>query len=251
MTRFPPHLRSSPFGRRLATAAASCVGIVGLSGCGSMVPRTTEGAQIRFVHTSPDAPSVDFYINGNGTAYNLNFGTVTSYIPVNPGEVKISAASAGSAQTLATTRSTLDGTRQYTAVLRNSLGSLGEAVYADATAPAPAGMLALRVLNEAADLGPVDVYLLPGGVSGPAAPPTLRDLSFGNTEGYTNLPAEKVYTVVVLPTGTAPGVSAFPSLPGVSVSGGSGAVRTLVLSDAPGTKGKGLRGFVLDDIDTP
>ena len=222
--------------------------LLAFTGCGSLTAASSESAQIRFVHVSAEAPPIDVYLNGTGAAYNLSFGTVTSYLPLNPGEASLAVRRAGTSQTLVEDLVALTNTRQYTAVVTNRLGNLQEAVYPDAMAPAPAGTVAVRVLHEAVGAGPLDVYLLPGGSSALFSSPAIRSLGFGGSEGYVNLPSSKTYTVAVLPAGSAPALAAGAVLSDVSVSGGSGSVRTVIVTDAPG-RSKGLRGLVLDDLD--
>ena len=229
-------------------------GVVGLSGCGSLTAASTEAAQVRFFDGSMDAPGLDLYMNGSGVAYNLSFGTVTSYVPVSPGETHIYANRANTSQALVTARAALGGARQYTAVVSNALGSLQETIYPDATTAAPAGMVAVRVLHAASESGPLDVYLLPGGGAGgalTAAVPVARDLGYLGAAGYVDVPLSAKYAIAVVPAGAPLTAGATTMLSGTSVTGASGAVRTIVLSDLPLAKGKGLDGFVLDDFDTP
>ena len=234
---------------RVASGAALWITVGALLGCQSITADSAEAAQVRFVDTSVDAPGLDVYLNGSGTAYNLSFATVTSYIPVSPGEYRISANRANTGQALVTARAALGDTRQYTAVVSSSLGSLQETVYPDASAPAPAGMISLRVLHAAAGAGPLDVYLVPSAGTLATAAPSARGLGYTGGTAYLNVAASSAYTVLALPAGTPP-AGAVTLLSGVTVSGNAGAVRTVVISDAPGG-GKGLYGFVLKDFDTP
>ena len=227
-----------------------CLAALGLSGCGSITADSPDAAQVRFVDASADAPALDLYLNTNGAAYNLSFGTVTSYVAAGPGEYRISANRANTTQALVNAKATLGATRQYTAVVSNSLGNLQETVYPDAHAPAPAGMLAVRVLNAAAGGGPVDVYLVPTNGVTAALAPLVRGLGYTGNGGYVDVPANASYSVEVVPGGMVPAAANGGLLSGVSVSGSSGAVRTVVLGDAqPGSKG--MNGFVLEDFDTP
>ena len=242
---FAPHSLAARFSAALVASGL----VLGSAGCGSITANSSDSALIRFVHVSPDTPAVDVYLNGAGAAYNLSFGTVTSYVPLSPGEARIAVHRAGTAQALVDGRTALNAARQYTAVVTNTLGNLQETVYPDANTPAPAGMIAVRVLHEAAGMGPVDVYVLPSGSSALFSTPTIRNLAFGGSDAYINMAAEKKYSVAVIPAGSVPALAAGAVLSGVSVSGGSGAVRTVIVTDAP-ARSKGLSGFVLDDLET-
>ena len=231
--------------------AVSLLGSLLLTGCQSITADSADAAQVRFVDASVDAPALDLYLNGNGAAYNLSFATVTSYLPVGPGEYHITANRGGSAQALVNTRTTLGVARQYTAVVSNTLGNLQETIYPDASAPAPAGMLAVRLLHVAAAVGPLDVYLVPSAGALAGSSPVVRGLAYEGSGGYFYVPAGGSYTVAVQPAGVAPGPASGGLLSGVSVSGISGAVRTVVIGDAPTGSAKTLSGLVLDDFDTP
>lgn len=61
------------------------VSLLSMAGCAGVTANSPEAAQIRFVHASPEAPALDMYLDGDGAAYNLSFGTVTSYVSVSPG----------------------------------------------------------------------------------------------------------------------------------------------------------------------
>ena len=234
---------------RLAGGGVLIFAAFAMTGCGGITADGVAAAQVRFVDTSGDAPAMDLYLDGSGAAYGLSFGTVTSYIPVSPGEVKLSAHRANTAQALVSAKTELAGTRQYTAVVSNMLGGLEETVYPDANGPAPAGNLAVRVLNEDAASGPLDVYLVQTASALSGAAPVVRELGYTASSGYVDVPAAN-YVVAVVSAGVLPN-AANAVLHGISVNGGSGAVRTLVLSGAPLGGGKGVTGFVLEDADTP
>ena len=251
MHPFSASSKSRRFDRGLQLASVLLAGALGLSGCQSITADSLNAAQVRFVDASVDAPALDFYLNGGGSAYNLSFGTVTSYVAAGTGESRISANRANTAQTLASARASLVGTRQYTAVVSNTLGSLQETIYPDANAPAPAGMISIRILNEAAGLGPVDVYLVPNSGSLTTTAPLVRDLGYTGNGGYLDVPAGASYSVTVLAAGAATSSANGGLTSGVSVNGPSGAVRTVVLSDAQIATGKRLDGLVLDDFETP
>jgi len=66
-----------------------------LSGCQSL---SMNSPQLRVIDASYDSGVLDSYQNNNGLAYNLSFGTVTSYTPMTPGSYTLTADRAGSAR---------------------------------------------------------------------------------------------------------------------------------------------------------
>ncbi|NMO18408.1 DUF4397 domain-containing protein [Pyxidicoccus fallax] len=59
--------------------------------------RPEEGARLRVIHASPDAPAVDLYAAGSTTPLvtNVAYGTATQYLTLEPGEVAVDIRPAG------------------------------------------------------------------------------------------------------------------------------------------------------------
>ena len=71
--------------------------------------------------TSPDAPGLDIYQNGSAMAYNLGFGTVTSYVSIPAG---VSTITADTATVSAIDHATIQATNDSTVTAgSSSLGS--------------------------------------------------------------------------------------------------------------------------------
>src|ERR1700761_7220161 len=84
-----------PAARLLAALAA----LGTLTGCGAIVSSAPE-AHVRIINATPDSPRLDLYQDSNALAFNLDFGTVTSYIQLTPGAYNITASTAGTRQVL-------------------------------------------------------------------------------------------------------------------------------------------------------
>jgi hypothetical protein len=198
-----------------------------LSGCQSLAGNS---AQLRILDASPDAGVIDAYQNNTGLAYNLQSGTVTTYVAMQPGTYTLSAKKSGTRQTLVSGSASLAAGRQYTEIVGNVAGDLQEMMLEDQNQPAPAGQIAIRLLNEAPRTGHVDVYLVAHGGRLVNTSPLTFNLAFGGLTGYINVPAG-TYAIDVVPTGTAP-VSSTPTLmSGAQVAYDSGSVRTVVILD--------------------
>jgi hypothetical protein len=211
-----------------ATLAMSAL----LSGCQGIQLNASSSAQLRVIDASPDAGSVDSYQNSTGLAYNLGFGMMTSYMPMQPGGYTLSAARSGTRQVLASGSLALMAGHQYTAVVGNIAAAMQQTFYVDQTEPAPNGQIAVRVINQVTRPGAVDVYLVPGTGKLAFTAPLVTNLSFGGNSGYMTVPAG-TYAVVVAPAGTSPTSSSATLLSGAQVSYASGAVRTVFLIDSP------------------
>ena len=230
MTLTPPHpgKTSTPKAayRRAAWFAAVALAALGLSGCQGIAMNS---AQLRLVDASPDAGVIDSYQNSSALAYNLGFGTMTSYIPMSPGVYNLAADKAGTRQTLVANNQTLAANRQYTEIIGAGLANLQQTFLADQSTPAPAGRIAIRVINQTTRSGAVDIYLVPFG-RGTSPSPLAINLGFGANSGYIDLP-EGTYAIDVVPTGTLLTSSTVTLLSGDQIAYASGAVRTIVLID--------------------
>ena len=219
--------------------------VVALSGCQS-ISSPANTTQVRVIVASPNAPGVDLYANATPLAYNLGFGNVTSYVPVASGTYTLSANSTGTRQTLTSSGGSLGGAAQYTILLGDTAANLQQTVLRDQNTPAPAGQVALRILDQAPSTGPVDVYLVPPGATLASTPPLLAAQSFGANSGYLNLPAG-AYRVLLYPAGATPTI---PLHTGPLVSYPAGAARTLILLDQRLT-GRPLQVITANDFDVP
>jgi len=98
----------------------------GLSGCQSIEVTTTNVSELRIIDASPDpnVPGLDFYLNNTALAYNIGFGTISSYIPLAPGGYTISADAEKSTQPLVSTSATLANGNSYSVIVGNQLANL-------------------------------------------------------------------------------------------------------------------------------
>jgi hypothetical protein len=218
--------------RRTRRMAALLLAALGLAGCQGL---TSNSAQLRVIDASPDAGLIDSYQNNAALAYNLGFGTSTNYIPMSAGSYTLAANKAGTHQALASSTESLAAGRQYTEIIAAGLANLQQTLIPDQTTPAPAGEVAVRILNEATRTGALDIYLVPmAPLSGKPSPvpPLAASLSFGANSGYIDIP-EGTYAIDVLPAGTLRTSSTVTLLSGAQVAYASGAVRTVVLIDQP------------------
>jgi hypothetical protein len=228
-------------------AFALLVPLVGCQNIAGSVPVS----QVRIIDASPDAPALDIYQGGSALAYNLGFGTVTSYVGIAPGVSTISADTKGSKQQLSSAKGTFAASADYTVLIGDVAADLGETILTDQSTPAPSGQISIRVLDQATRFSTgVDIYLVPSGSTVAMASPILTNVVFGSNSGYLNVPAG-TYQVVVLPTGTVPAAATVPIYTGAKVTYAVGAARTLVLLDQQVLTEPGFQVITADDYDSP
>lgn len=241
-------IRSLIAGRvfRRTLAALACTGLLlTLPGC-AMVSGSQSLSQVRIIDASPDAGGLDVY-QGNGIlASNLGLGTYTSYVQLMPGTYSIQVDTKDTRQQLVAAGGTFAANAKYTVLIGNFSNSLSETILKDQVTAAPAGQVALRVLDQATRAGAVDIYLVASGSTIAAAKPILTGVTFGQNTGYFNEPAGN-YTLVAVPAGTVPTTASGTSYAGPVVSYGASTAKTILLLDYQLASTPGLQAEVLDD----
>jgi hypothetical protein len=222
-----------------------------LAGCQSLDMSAGSVAQVRVIAASPDAGSMDFYAGQTALAYSVDFGTASTYVPLSPGNMRVSATTANSSQMLVGSNAALAPGRQYTAVVTNVAASLQETIYADQTTAAPAGEVAVRVIDAATHAGGVDLYMVPAGGRLTATASMRMGLVFGASTGYMLVPSG-TYSLIVVPAGTAPTNQAPTLLIAPQTSYAAGEARTVVLVDRVSVQSQQAQGvdeIVANDYD--
>ena len=232
-----------PSARLLAVAA-----ILGaLTGCQAI--SSAPKSQLRIIAASADTPGFDLYRGSAAVAFNLDFGTVTSYVPLAPGIDTISAETAGTRQILSSSKTTLAASTQYTVLIGSSSSSLQQLTLVDQNQPAPAGQIALRFIDQATRVGGVDIYLVPAGQKLTAVPPLITGVLFGANTGYLNIPVG-AYTIVMVPTGTPISATA-ATYTGPQVNYSAGSARTIILIDQQSVATPGVQVITAEDYTSP
>ena len=234
--------------RALSLVAAGAYALV-LSGCQGIVSSPT-GSQVRIIDASPDAPGLDIYQNNAAIAYNLGFGTITSYVPIDPGTYTTTATVAGTKQVLSSSKGTFATGSQYTVLIGNLAASLQQLTLKDQSQPAPSGQIALRFIDQATRISPVDIYLVPAGKKLTDVTPVVTNISFGTNTGYLNIPTG-TYTLVMVPTGTIPASDTVATYVGAQVTYTGGSASTVVLIDQQLITTPGLQVIIAPDYVSP
>ena len=235
---------------RLAAITASIgLGLGVLTGCQAIVTSTPQ-AHVRIIDASPDAPNLDIYEGSNALAYNLGSGTLTSYIAFTPGSYTIAAETAGTRQTLSSSKANFAGAAQYTVLIGNIAAGLKHLVLTDQSQAAPAGQISLRFIHQATRISAVDIYLVPAGQKLTAVSPLLTGVAFESNTGYLNIP-NGAYTLVMLPAGTIPTSTTAAAYTGTRIAYSAGAARTIILIDPQNVTAPGLQVITADDFDSP
>jgi hypothetical protein len=203
--------------------------LVPLPGCQSITGNPTL-SNVRIIDASPDAPGMDIYLGESVLAYNLGFGTITSYVPIAPGSYSVNADIANSRTQLVTASGTFLASQQYTVLIGNYAATLQELVLKDQSIPAPSGDIAIRMIDQSVRTGALDIYLVPSGSTLAQTKPFLSGIVFNTNTGYMNIPTG-TYTLVVVPANTVITTTTATLYTGAAVAYTAGAAETLVLID--------------------
>jgi hypothetical protein len=231
-----------------ALTASVCVS--GLTGCQAINSGLTPSTvQLRVIDATPGMPALDVYSGNSAVAYNLGFGTVTSYVPLTSPTDTLTVNTAGTRSALASLRAVHAPARQYTLLVRSGNSSLQSQILTDQSQPAPAGQVSLRFLDEARSAGPMDLYLVPAGSTLSNAVPLQAGLISGANTGYRNVPAG-TYTLYLVPSDGSNITTAVPLYAGASTTYPSGSVRTILMLDQPKTVTASVQVITTSDFES-
>lgn len=151
-----------------------------------VLPVSAAGADnmafVRVVHASPDAGTVDVFVDGAKLLSNFQFATVTNYVSVPAGAHKIQVAPAGkgmSAAVITQTVSVNAGVPYTVAALGTKASGFSLTAFADNNLIS-GGMAKVRVYHLSPDAGPVNVAV--GGNT------VISALTYQNASGYLTVP---------------------------------------------------------------
>jgi uncharacterized protein DUF4397 len=226
---------------RLVLVAVAGLGVAA-AGCKSNNNGTTAPsnlAQVRFFHAAPTVPTqIDAYVNDSLVVSDVHYGHGTTYLGVPPGTDTIKITHIQATTSLLTTTESVSAAHTYT-FFDVGDSTVSALLAADSNTSAGAGTIKLRVIHAAPSKPSVDLYLSAAGAPLPATP-TVAGIPFPHISRYFVLGAGS-YEVRVTAAGSRT-VVADETLTNLA----SGAVRTIVVVDAPGG-GAPVSGVILPD----
>lgn len=122
--------------------------------------KTTDKSSVMFIHASPDAPNVDFLIDGTKTALvNVAYGSPSTYSTVDAGKRNFKVNATGQTTSVITNDQTLEKDKSYSIFACGKLSAITAVVATDdLTAPA-AGKAHVRFAHLSPDAPAVDIYV--------------------------------------------------------------------------------------------
>lgn len=135
---------------------------------------------VRVLHTSPDAPAVDVYVNGQKAVSGLTFKETTDYLRLSPGQYTIEVYPAGDmSQPVLRERVALTRNTYYTAAATGKLANIMLTVFVDKPYVNP-NQSKVRVIHLSPDAPNVDIAVKDGDV-------LFKNIPFGKATDYLTL----------------------------------------------------------------
>jgi hypothetical protein len=163
-------------------------------------------ANVRVVHASPDAPTVDIIIGGTpiGQKQDLDYQDATAWFPIAPNtyEISVEANLPGDDANVLTFSPVLVGSQTYTILAIGSVGqgTLEALVVENTLTPVTAGNVRAQVVHAAPNAPEVDVYVTaPNTLLSTEQP--LATLVYKQFTGQVEVPAGD-YQIRITPAGS-------------------------------------------------
>lgn len=141
-------------------------------------------SRIRFINASPNAPAFNVIIDGRTVINGLGFGYSTSYMTVSSGSRMVEFQPVGTTNnTLAPTVNIAGGTNN-TYILVGFLNNIAPKQFVDNQVPPASGSAQIRIINAAASVPAVDIYLVPSNTDPTSVPATASNVQLGVATSY-------------------------------------------------------------------
>ncbi|KMM38978.1 DUF4397 domain-containing protein [Guptibacillus hwajinpoensis] len=172
----------------------------------SLAAENNNVANVRVIHASPDAPSVDVYVDGKPAFKGASFKDVTDYAALAPGEkkVQIFATSAnGKGKPVLEQKLTVEAGKNYSVVALGEVDNLSVLALEDQKGSGDKA--GLRAVHASPDAPPVDIAVKDGDV-------LIKNLAFGQNSEYLTVSPDS-YNLEVRATGSDTSVLDLPNVP--------------------------------------
>lgn len=217
----------------------------GLVACEN-VATYTQPTVVRVIDASYMAPAINVSVESTLFAANIGQGTITGYgtLPARSGAL-ISVTPAAGGAALVSANSTLLAGQQHSILLTDN--GVSPATYTvtlldDQRTAAANGRSAFRFINQGLKTGPVDIYMVPSGVTLANAVPVVSNLPVGAVSSYISFMSQTV-NMIVTPAGVTT-----PKYTAAALNLIGGEVRTVLIVDTQLTADPPVTAFIGNDV---
>lgn len=167
-----------------------------------------ENSRVRVLHSSPDTPAVDIYVDGSPVITNLGFGQFSDYAALSPGrhQIQVFPASAlGAGTPVIVTSAEFASNESYTIAAVGNLGSIQAVALLDTTSPPAPDMAKVRAFHTSPDAPSVDVQTKSG-------TKLFKNISFKEATPFVEVPAD-IVDLDIVPSGSTEPVLSISGYP--------------------------------------
>lgn len=171
---------------------------------------SAQNARVMAVHASPDAPSVDLYVDGNKIGSNLAFPDATNYLTVGAGSRNVQVKVYNTSTTVIDADVDVTANKSYSVFAVDSVSRISAIVLEDNLATPAAGKAHVRFVHLSPNAPAVNITLTDGTV-------IFGNVAFKGYEDFTPLDAG-TYDLQVRDAATNTAVVL--NLPGIELQAG-------------------------------
>jgi hypothetical protein len=179
-------------------AALVLVGAFVFAACGD---EEVAAGRVRVGHLSPDAGTVNLYVNGNEVLPGIQYPGSTLYYDVREGSNEVSLQSNLTGETLLSATVNISGDVDRTVLAVNTAANLEALSLVDDNSLPASGRVRVRLVHAAPSAGTVDIYVTAPDVALEDAVPAATGVAFKTVSAYLDV-AAGTYRVRVTAAGT-------------------------------------------------
>ena len=185
-----------------ALLATLCFVVLALVGCSKGSSNNGGSGNIRLFNAFLEAAALNVNVGGTTIAAAAPFERLTSYVSVPNGTQTFTVTVVGAQSPLVNSSTGIGGDAHYTYIVFGPTTAVRTVFATDSFNDPGSGFYAVRVINTAAGVGPVDVYLTPPGADLTVAAPAVSNVGYGALSSYLSVAIGTNFEIRMTPTGT-------------------------------------------------
>ena len=184
-----------------ALLAVFCAAALVLTGCSKGGGGGGGNAQFRVFNAFSQATALNVAVGGTLVTTGLGFQGMTQYVSVPSGSQTILATVVGSNSPLVNTTVSI-GSSNYSYILYGTSSALATTLSLDTFNDPGNGMFAVRLVNAAAGVGALDLYITAPGADLTNTAPTISNVAFGGATAFISVNTAPNFEIRFTPVGT-------------------------------------------------
>lgn len=185
-----------------ALLATLCLVVLTLVGCSKGGSNNSGNGNIRLFNAFLEASALNVVVGSTPVAPAAPFERLTPYVSVNNGVQTFLVTVVGAQSPLVNSSLSIGGDANYTYIVFGPTTAVRTVFATDSFNDPGSGFYAVRVINTAAGVGPVDVYLTPPGADLTVAAPAVSNVPYGSVSSYLSVAIGANFEIRMTPTGT-------------------------------------------------